>query len=82
MAITASFNRINAWRFNAHFRRFCCTRSSTCSHRGSWIFSDSIIEYDDCSDYMVSPQGWAEMFERNRIVLRAAHEASALAVTA
>jgi hypothetical protein len=52
------------------------------SYRGSKIFSDSIIEYGDCSDYMVSPKGWAEMFERNRIVLRAAHEGSALDVTA
>ena len=50
------------------------------SYCGSEIFSDSIIEYGDCSDYMVSPQGWAEMFERNHIVLRAAPEASARAV--
>ncbi|MEX3789434.1 DUF1796 family putative cysteine peptidase [Paraburkholderia sp. BR14374] len=51
------------------------------SYRGSEIFSDSIVEYGDCSDYMVSPKGWAEMFERNRIVLRAGHEASTRTLT-
>jgi hypothetical protein len=52
------------------------------SYRGSEIFNDSIVEYGDCGDYVVSPQGWAEMFERNRIVLRTTHEAPARAVTA
>jgi hypothetical protein len=52
------------------------------AYRGSEIFCDSIIEYGDCSDYMVSPRGWTEMFERNRIALRATDETSALVVTA
>lgn len=33
------------------------------------IFSDSITDYHDSNDYMVSPRGWSEMFERNRIEL-------------
>jgi len=36
----------------------------------SEIFCDSIVDYKDCDDYMVSPKGWTEMFERNNIELR------------
>lgn len=40
------------------------------SYQGSRIFSDSIFDHGDCEDYRISPQGWAELFQRNRIVLR------------
>jgi len=39
-------------------------------HGNSEIFCDSIVDLNDSDDYMVSPKGWAEMFERNNIKLR------------
>jgi hypothetical protein len=37
----------------------------------SEIFCDSIVDANDCDDYMVSPKGWADMFKRNNICIRA-----------
>ena len=38
-------------------------------YENSWVFSDSIIDYQDNNDYMVSPKGWRELFNRNKIEL-------------
>ena len=38
-------------------------------YKNSWVFSDSIIDYQDSHDYMVSPKGWGELFKRNEIEL-------------
>lgn len=39
-------------------------------HKGTPVFCDKITNYGDSQDYMISPRGWSEMFNRQNIVLR------------
>lgn len=57
---------------NARFDIFATNKPGFESFRygRSEIFSDSIVDANDCDDYMVSPKGWADMFKRNNIRIR------------
>lgn len=43
-------------------------------YKNIWVFSDSITDYQDSDNHMVSPKGWKELFERNAIELQQAEQ--------